>query len=387
MNTQKERIYRGNVENQKTDDNTWYLKLIRNPNISSNAKIVFLNIRTNGDSYNENIKSLMFKCNLSERLVSKAIKELEDLKILTRDKKQIEGRYVWLYFTNVEMLPSPLLNGVVFNGVETVPYKYNKNINKKSNDCKKENDHQSLEDKSAEDSDLQLSNKSEIDKINQALDDALFSGTFDFNPQDVKFKMYKLNQVPKIQQSPLPLNLIIETINKLPKFAEATREGFNPKGKFSDKEMFSFLKTLLSSDCEYPEWFTKSIVKNQVQDQVNKISDTWQPLTTLWGANGSRIDDSIKIMIEFIMVAVQENNKELNDSGFKMPVNRKNLFTDKCSKMLEVKKIDEIIQLMSEYCSKNWNEKDNFNSVSKAFNDLGTDAVKLNILSLAGGKN
>ena len=108
---------KGNVFNMQTENKTWYIDLIRNPNLSPDAKIIYLNLRINANSYNENIKSLMVKCNLSERSVSKGLKELELNEYITREQKHIDGRYIWTYQTNIK-IQSPQKQSVVLQPVE-----------------------------------------------------------------------------------------------------------------------------------------------------------------------------------------------------------------------------------------------------------------------------
>jgi len=114
---QKQNNYRGNVTNHKSEDQTWYLKFIRYPKITANAKLIYLNIKTNDVKYNENIKSLMLKCNLTEKAVSKGVKELENLKLLSRERISVDGKYLWTYTTYPFDDQSPLFNGIESNPI------------------------------------------------------------------------------------------------------------------------------------------------------------------------------------------------------------------------------------------------------------------------------
>lgn len=377
--------YRGNVVNQKTDDNKWYLDFIRNPNISPNAKIVFLNLRTNGDSYNENIKSLMFKCNLSERLISKAIKELEDLKVLTREVKRQSGKFQYLYFTTVENLPSPLYRGTVNRGAETVPYKYNKNINKTNDDYLLYH-HEVSDLENVENSLIEFADKSDIKKTNDFFDEIIFnSGIFNFILEDKQIKSFKLKIVPKALKEN-KLNPVLETIKLFPSYVKKTNEGINPKGKFTEYEMLTYLGTILLSDCKYPKWFNDLSKQEIVQKQVNNLEDSWKPITNIWNCHGSRIDDSIKLMISNILDFIQDLEYHKRNNLEYKNTRQLEFFAQATQKTLKIKSVDEIVNLINEYSLKKWNSLDLFKKSLNNFFDYGLtlETIKTSLLSFAG---
>ncbi len=375
----KEQNYRGNVVNKKTDDNKWYLDFIRNPNISTNAKVVFLNLRTNNDNYNENVKSLMLKCNLSERLVSKALKELEDLKLVSKKMKRDSGRFFYLYITSVENIPSPIYRTTVDHGRLTVPYKYNKNINKTNDDNKEKNHHEISEIENVENSVIEFADKSDSKKANELFDEVIYnSDVFNFSIQDSRIKNIKLDNIPKaIKKNNLAL--VLETIKMFPEYAKKTNQGLNPKGKFTENEMLTYLKTILNNDCQYPKWFNDLYKQESVKQAVKTVEDNWKPITSIWKAYGNRIDDSIKIMIETILNFISESEKYKKenkpDSNY-LKITRQT-FKESTQKTLKIKSIDEMIHLINEYSNKEWNNADKFKEViSNYFDNNSLDTIK-----------
>lgn len=372
--------YRGNVVNQKTDEK-WYLDFIRNPNISTNAKVVFLNLRTNGNDYKENIKSLMFKCNLSERLVSKALKELECLGIVSKEMKRDSGRFFYIYKTSVENLPSPLHRATVDHGRLTVPYKYKENINKTNDD--KENNHHEISDlENVANSVIEFTDKSDSKKANELFDEVIYnSGVFKFPINDSRIANIKLDNIPKAIKKN-NLTLVLEVIKMFPEYAKKTNEGLNPKGQFTEFEMLTYLKTILASDCQYPKWFNSLYKQEEVKKEVNSLEQSWKQITEFWDARGSRIDDCIKNMIKMILESIQdfEYHKVNNLSNDKRMIE---FFNTATKKTLSKTNIDNFIDLIKEYISKTWLSVDPFQKQINSFNDAGftLDTIKSYFLS------
>jgi len=104
------------------------------------VSIVFLNIKANKNGFDENFKTLGFKCKLKENVLSKAIKELEENKYLTRTRDKVKGRYKWFYkvtvrpnTTGLTVLQSPQNNRIENNQLKTDRYQYKKKEVKETN--------------------------------------------------------------------------------------------------------------------------------------------------------------------------------------------------------------------------------------------------------------
>ena len=373
--------YRGNVINQKSDDNKWYLEFIRNPNNSSDAKIVFLNLRTNDKKYNENIKSLMFKCNLTKTAVSKALKDLEDLKLVTRKREHILGRYQWQYITSIDPIQYTKNNDIENNDIVTSEYKYNKNKNKTNDD--RENNHHEISDlENVENSVIEFADKSDSKKANELFDEVIYnSGVFKFSINDSRITNIKLDNIPKAIKKH-NLTLVLEVIKMFPEYAKKTNEGLNPKGQFTEFEMLTYLKTILASDCQYPRWFNNLYKQEEVKKEVNSLEQSWKQITEFWDARGSRIDDCIKNMIKMILESIQdfEYHKVNNLSNDKRMIE---FFNTATKKTLSKKSISEVMDLIKEYISKTWLSVDPFQKQINSFNDAGftLDTIKSYFLS------
>ena len=382
---------RGNVVNQKSEDNSWYLKLIRNPNISSNAKIVFLNLRTNGDNYNENIKGLMFKCNLSEKSVSNALKELETLKILTRIKKRTnEGKYVWLYFTHIEMLPSTLYDGMVNHGMETERYKYREvnKINKVSTKEKKESLKNSekekithslsektkkeikiiSEEENVENSIIEFANKAEEEKIKNELEN--LANTLEINTQLKEFRYLILN-TKKIRNTK-PFDLIIEQIKTLPEYLNASSKKF-PEQKYTKSQNLNYLSTILENPKgDYPKWFN-DIEKNKV---IETKKDEWKEFIKIWDrfSVASTQKDSLNLIISHLMIFIIESKKPES----KYYNGLKNYTEDSLRKSLKIKSLDEIMEMINSQIKEQNGASTTFKKDTKDFflNGFTIDSIK-----------
>lgn len=346
---QKEALKKGNIEVTRTykgkgstgwtgiDNN-----VINNKLLSVQARFILIFILSKNENKDEiNQEIIADNCNLSVKQVSRYLNELKTYKHLKINKEpdpNNKNKFTYKYSVNEHSSVLPVdINHRTYtsSGKKTnktsvkhsdnkqledikpldtighepqdiyVPFLYNTIINN-TNDNTKKNHHEISDLENVENSLIEFADKADIKKTNDFFDEIIFnSGIFNFAMEDKQIKSFKLKIVPKALKEN-KLNPVLETIKIFPNYVKKTNEGVNPKGKFSEYEMLTYLGTILLSDCKYPKWFNDLSKQEEVQKQINSLEDSWKSITNIWKAQGNRIDDSIKIMITNIMEFIQD---------------------------------------------------------------------------------
>lgn len=92
---------KGNVIKVLTSADTPFAEiktdLINNPDLSANGLRTYMHLRTTTEGWHTSVDNIMSHTNLSRAKVIKALKELEDLHLLKRNRVQDCGRYEYTY--------------------------------------------------------------------------------------------------------------------------------------------------------------------------------------------------------------------------------------------------------------------------------------------------
>lgn len=365
--------------------------LINDSRLSLKEKGIMLHILSKPDNWILNIKEIANNNQDGEKAVYSGIKKLKEygyivLKPVYNEFKKITS---WIYYINEspsinivntesELLTQNLQVGKLQVGIRQYNNTNNNNTNN-NNDDKEKNHHEISEIENVENSVIEFADKSDSKKANELFDEVIYnSDVFNFSIQDSRIKNIKLDNIPKaIKKNNLAL--VLETIKMFPEYAKKTNQGLNPKGKFTENEMLTYLKTILNNDCQYPKWFNDLYKQESVKQAVKIVEDNWKPITSIWKAYGNRIDDSIKIMIETILNFISESEKYKKenkpDSNY-LKITRQT-FKESTQKTLKIKSIDEMIHLINEYSNKEWNNADKFKEViSNYFDNNSLDTIK-----------
>lgn len=360
--------------------------LINDSRLSLKEKGIMIHILSKPDNWVLNVKEIANSNQDGEKAVYSGIKKLKELgyinlKPIYGNDKKITS---WIYYINespsvtiVNKESELLTQKVQVGNLQVGIRQYNKtnsnntNINNNDDNNTKKNHHEISDLENVENSVIEFADKSDIKKTNDFFDEIIFnSGIFNFAMEDKQIKSFKLKIVPKALKEN-KLNPVLETIKIFPNYVKKTNEGVNPKGKFSEYEMLTYLGTILLSDCKYPKWFNDLSKQEEVQKQVNNLEDSWKSITNIWKAQGSRIDDSIKLMIRNILCFIQDKEYHQKNNLEYTNLRQLEFFNDSVQKTLKLKSIDEIVNLIKEYHSKNWNSLDPFRKELNNFFESG----------------
>jgi hypothetical protein len=359
--------------------------IVNDTRLDLKEKGLMLHILSKPEGWFLNVDEIAKNNRDGKKSIYSGIKKLKELGYISLVNHYENGKIArWEYIVNVN--PSIDINNnsllsqkveVGFVQVENRHYNNtnsnNTNINNNDDNKTKKNHHEISDLENIENSVIEFADKADIKKTNDFFDEIIFnSGVFNFAIEDKQIKNFKLKIVPKALKEN-KFNPVLETIKIFPNYVKKTNEGVNPKGKFSEYEMLTYLGTILLSDCKYPKWFNDLYKQEEVQKQVNSLEDSWKSITNIWKAKGNRIDDSIKIMITNIMEFIQDYEYHKKNNL----VYDKNLMTSfntSINQTLSKKSVVEMMDIIKEYNSKNWLSVDPF---KKQINSFLNDGLTL----------
>jgi len=362
--------------------------IVNDTRLDLKEKGLMLHILSKPDGWFLNVDEIAKNNRDGKRAIYSGIKKLKELGYIELKADHDEkGKFKrWEYI--IKPLPStqtendgsyPLIHNAQMHNAHVQSRHYNNtnsnntNINNNDDNKTKKNHHEISDLENVENSVIEFADKADIKKTNDFFDEIIFnSGIFNFAIEDKQIKNFKLKIVPKALKEN-KLNPVLETIKIFPNYVKKTNEGVNPKGKFSEYEMLTYLGTILLSDCKYPKWFNDLYKQEEVQKQVNSLEDSWKSITNIWKAKGNRIDDSIKIMITNIMEFIQDYEYHKKNNL----VYDKNLMTSfntSINQTLSKKSVVEMMDIIKEYNSKNWLSVDPF---KKQINSFLNDGLTL----------
>jgi len=377
--------------------------IVNDTRLDLKEKGLMLHILSKPDGWFLNVDEIAKNNRDGKRAIYSGIKKLKELGYIELKADHDEkGKFKrWEYI--IKPLPStqtendgsyPLIHNAQMHNAHVQSRHYNNtnsnntNINNNDDNKTKKNHHEISDLENVENSVIEFADKADIKKTNDFFDEIIFnSGIFNFAMEDKQIKSFKLKIVPKALKEN-KLNPVLETIKIFPNYVKKTNEGVNPKGKFSEYEMLTYLGTILLSDCQYPKWFNSSLKQEVVKKAVEDLNDSWGFIAPVWNVYSSTIDNSIKLMITNILDFIQdyEYHKEKGLEYSSKP--RLELFKNCVTKTLKKKSINEIIEIIKEYSVKDWNSLDPFKKSLNNFFDskLTLDTVKSNF-EVFGGIN
>lgn len=359
--------------------------IVNDTRLDLKEKGLMLHILSKPEGWFLNVDEIAKNNRDGKKSIYSGIKKLKELGYISLVNHYENGKIArWEYIVNVN--PSIDINNnsllsqkveVGFVQVENRHYNNtnsnNTNINNNDDNKTKKNHHEISDLENIENSVIEFADKADIKKTNDFFDDIIFnSGIFNFILEDKQIKSFKLKIVPKALKEN-KLNPVLETIKLFPSYVKKTNEGINPKGKFSEYEMLTYLGTILLSDCKYPKWFNDLYKQEEVKKQVNNLEDSWKSITNIWKAKGNRIDDSIKIMITNIMEFIQDYEYH-KKNNLVYDKNLMNNFNTSINQTLSKKSVIEMMDIIKEYTSKNWLSVDPF---KKQINSFSNDGLTL----------
>lgn len=353
--------------------------IVNDTRLDLKEKGLMLHILSKPDGWFLNVDEIAKNNRDGKKSIYSGIKKLKELGYISLVNHYENGKIAkWEYIVNVN--PSIDINNtsllsqkvdVGFVQVENRHYNNtnsnNTNINNNDDNKTKKNHHEISDLENVENSVIEFADKADIKKTNDFFDEIIFnSGIFNFAMEDKQIKSFKLKIVPKALKEN-KLNPVLETIKIFPNYVKKTNEGVNPKGKFSEYEMLTYLGTILLSDCKYPKWFNDLSKQEEVQKQVNSLEDSWKSITNIWKAKGNRIDDSIKIMITNIMEFIQDYEyHKKNDLVYDKKIMLVH-FNTSINQTLSKKSALEMMDIIKEYTSRKWLGVDPFKKQIDSF--------------------
>lgn len=353
--------------------------IVNDTRLDLKEKGLMLHILSKPDGWFLNVDEIAKSNRDGKKSIYSGIKKLKELGYISLVNHYENGKIAkWEYIVNVN--PSIDINNtsllsqkveVGFVQVENRSYintnSNNTNINNNDDNKTKKNHHEISDLENVENSVIEFADKADIKKTNDFFDEIIFnSGIFNFAMEDKQIKSFKLKIVPKALKEN-KLNPVLETIKIFPNYVKKTNEGVNPKGKFSEYEMLTYLGTILLSDCKYPKWFNDLSKQEEVQKQVNSLEDSWKSITNIWKAKGNRIDDSIKIMITNIMEFIQDYEyHKKNDLVYDKKIMIDH-FNTSINQTLSKKSALEMMDIIKEYTSRKWLGVDPFKKQIDSF--------------------
>lgn len=353
--------------------------IVNDTRLDLKEKGLMLHILSKPDGWFLNVDEIAKSNRDGKKSIYSGIKKLKELGYISLVNHYENGKIAkWEYIVNVN--PSIDINNtsllsqkveVGFVQVENRHYNNtnsnNTNINNNDDNNTKKNHHEISDLENVENSVIEFADKADIKKTNDFFDEIIFnSGIFNFAMEDKQIKSFKLKIVPKALKEN-KLNPVLETIKIFPNYVKKTNEGVNPKGKFSEYEMLTYLGTILLSDCKYPKWFNDLSKQEEVKKQVNNLEDSWKSITNIWKAQGNRIDDSIKIMITNIMEFIQDfEYHKKNDLVYDKKIMLVH-FNTSINQTLSKKSALEMMDIIKEYTSRKWLGVDPFKKQIDSF--------------------
>ena len=356
--------------------------IVNDTRLDLKEKGLMLHILSKPDGWFLNVDEIAKNNRDGKRAIYSGIKKLKELGYIELKADHDEkGKFKrWEYI--IKPLPStqtendgsyPLIHNAQMHNAHVQSRHYNNtnsnntNINNNDDNKTKKNHHEISDLENVENSVIEFADKADIKKTNDFFDEIIFnSGIFNFAMEDKQIKSFKLKIVPKALKEN-KLNPVLETIKIFPNYVKKTNEGVNPKGKFSEYEMLTYLGTILLSDCKYPKWFNDLSKQEEVQKQVNSLEDSWKSITNIWKAKGNRIDDSIKIMITNIMEFIQDYEyHKKNDLVYDKKIMLVH-FNTSINQTLSKKSTLEMMDIIKEYTSRKWLGVDPFKKQIDSF--------------------
>lgn len=356
--------------------------IVNDTRLDLKEKGLMLHILSKPDGWFLNVDEIAKNNRDGKRAIYSGIKKLKELGYIELKADHDEtGKFKrWEYI--IKPLPStdiendgpyPLIHNAQMHNAHVQSRHYNNtnsnntNINNNDDNKTKKNHHEISDLENVENSVIEFADKADIKKTNDFFDEIIFnSGIFNFAMEDKQIKSFKLKIVPKALKEN-KLNPVLETIKIFPNYVKKTNEGVNPKGKFSEYEMLTYLGTILLSDCKYPKWFNDLSKQEEVQKQVNSLEDSWKSITNIWKAQGNRIDDSIKIMITNIMEFIQDYEyHKKNDLVYDKKIMLVH-FNTSINQTLSKKSALEMMDIIKEYTSRKWLGVDPFKKQIDSF--------------------
>ncbi len=356
--------------------------IVNDTRLDLKEKGLMLHILSKPDGWFLNVDEIAKNNRDGKRAIYSGIKKLKELGYIELKADHDEtGKFKrWEYI--IKPLPStqtendgsyPLIHNAQMHNAHVQSRHYNNtnsnntNINNNDDNKTKKNHHEISDLENVENSVIEFADKADIKKTNDFFDEIIFnSGIFNFAMEDKQIKSFKLKIVPKALKEN-KLNPVLETIKIFPNYVKKTNEGVNPKGKFSEYEMLTYLGTILLSDCKYPKWFNDLSKQEEVQKQVNSLEDSWKSITNIWKAQGNRIDDSIKIMITNIMEFIQDYEyHKKNDLVYDKKIMIDH-FNTSINQTLSKKSALEMMDIIKEYTSRKWLGVDPFKKQIDSF--------------------
>lgn len=363
--------------------------IVNDTRLDLKEKGLMLHILSKPDGWFLNVDEIAKNNRDGKRAIYSGIKKLKELGYIELKADHDEkGKFKrWEYI--IKPLPStqtendgpyPLIHNAQMHNAHVQSRHYNNtnsnntNINNNDDNNTKKNHHEISDLENVENSVIEFADKADIKKTNDFFDEIIFnSGIFNFAMEDKQIKSFKLKIVPKALKEN-KLNPVLETIKIFPNYVKKNNEGVNPKGKFSEYEMLTYLGTILLSDCKYPKWFNDLSKQEEVQKQVNSLEDSWKSITNIWKAQGNRIDDSIKIMITNIMEFIQDYEyHKKNDLVYDKKIMIDH-FNTSINQTLSKKSALEMMDIIKEYTSRKWLGVDPF---KKQINSFLNDGLTL----------
>ena len=244
----------------------------------------------------------------------------------------------------------------------------NKNINKniKNKVSKNEETNQLSEIENVENSVIEFADKVDEDKIRNEFDN-LLDGRLQIQANLIDSLKKKASEFRKVR----PVSETIELIKLLPEFVKASKLK-NTDKVYEDKQSLVYLDMIIKNPLgNYPKWFLDSQKQEIIKKEVDTLETSWKSITNIWKAQGSRIDDSIKLMIRNILCFIQDKEYHQKNNLEYTNLRQLEFFNDSVQKTLKLKSIDEIVNLIKEYHSKNWNSLDPFRKELNNFFESG----------------
>lgn len=253
------------------------------------------------------------------------------------------------------------------------------NINNKISKLEETNQLSDLE--NVENIIIEFADKADEEQIKKALDD-LLDGRLEIKLNSIEQLIKKVSDFRKVR----PVDRTVELIKLLPEFVKASKLK-NTDKVYEDQQSLNYLVKILENPLgNYPKWFLDSQKQEVIQKQVNDLEDSWKQTTSIWKAQGRRIDDSIKIMISTILNFIQDSEYHKQNNLEYTNIRYLEFFNESIIKTLKKKSVDEMIEIIKDYTSRQFNSLEPFKKVSDSFFNAGLDfeTIKLYFENVKG---
>lgn len=357
--------------------------IVNDTRLDLKEKGLMLHILSKSDGWFLNVDEIAKNNRDGKRAIYSGIKKLKEFGYieLKADHDEMGKFKRWEYIIKpipsiqiVNNEPYPLIHNAQMRNAHVQSRHYNNtnsnntNINNNDDNNTKKNHEQkdlSFEGNNVETSLISFANEVDKKEISLKIEN-LANQNLDIKLSSIENLQRKSEMIRKRN----PKNIILETIDKFPEFVRMNK-AHGDKTVYTDNQSFNYLSKILESDCQYPKWFNDSYKQEEVKKQVNNLEDSWKSITNIWKAQGSRIDDSIKLMIRNILCFIQDKEYHQKNNLEYTNLRQLEFFNDSVQKTLKLKSIDEIVNLIKEYHSKNWNSLDPFRKELNNFFESG----------------